>query len=111
MSILEDVSHLPSAEQKELIDNSTEALGFAKEATFFEKLGAGIEDESFFFQAGSKFKDALTNGMYQGSIYAMDYEFLNSPDKDKLIYEAFAKPIKEEDYPDDLESIKWFRED
>ena len=50
MSILEDVSHLPSAEQKELIDNSTEALGFAKEATFFEKIGAGIEDESFFFQ-------------------------------------------------------------
>lgn len=87
MSILEDVSHLPSAEQKELIDNSTEALGFAKEATFFEKLGAGIEDESFFFQAGSKFKDALTNGMYQDSIYAMDYEFLNSPDKDKLIYD------------------------
>ena len=31
--------------------------------------------------------------------------------KDKLTDEAFAKPIEDKDYPDDLESIKWFRED
>lgn len=30
--------------------------------------------------------------------------------KDKAIDEAFAKPIESDDYPDDMESIKWLDE-
>ena len=85
MSILDETANLQSAEQALSISNKAEALNFAKDATFLEKLGAGIEDESLFVQLGNQAKNAVTNGMYQDSIYAMDSDFLGSPDKDKMI--------------------------